>query len=585
MRASGDPLPVPRMCYSSWARDKVPGDTFPYFAHPAAPDFLVCPWCHDRHLRGSPLAEAFAPVRRAGGVCCLFCAPRVTNRLWPAARRSGDLGPLLEYMQARSRLLPCAGAKGVVAAADTPPAAGAWYVLAGQEVADFLVCRTCYEDVAAAAAFADRFVPDPDAQPPGTKYVCGLATGYGRRALLLLSSVPDRDAAWAEWVRGVTKVQGLPECKRESVSASSRTWYRPRGSTGVHFCETCFVDQVALLDLAAGFETVDTSKNSFALLTCDLWPLSMRMLLWSCSAQRLGMDAFRVGAELVAAAKPCFTKSGIQDGLWYNLASREAKEYAICEGCYAALFVPNGMAAFMTPRPRPLPAGSAYYCAFNGNFDHFDRFYQRFWTALGSGVFSIYEEHVRTWAPMSRCKGKGTVSGGAWTGWPECAACAECHANFVAGTALEGSLPLRQQYFEGERSCSLYSPQMREKYTAACASGSADELLAFSRRRQEVHRATVERLKLLRDTADAERNMGDALMQIYTNHIGISSMDAAIGVGSSLTWDPSTGGYRSSDRVAADEAWAKAQACYARANDPSLWAEMERLETTWKEVE
>jgi hypothetical protein len=542
---------------------------------------MICTWCHANYIQKSTLASAFVAVRKRD-VRCLWHELRVTKRLWPEAKRTGDLAPLVAYMNRRIELPHCKGEGGAVLAKDKFK----WFGAVKKEIPDFIACEACYEGIILGTAFADRFGPLAQTQGPNDKWECDIPIEFTKRAVLKLSCTPNVDSGWSEFVRSVTHRISLPKCNSQPTMASKLTWYRPRTTTAdMSFCETCFLDKLAMTRFAGEFVTIDVNKTiqtKFALRKCNLKPMSISELIWVCNVKPEPYSVLLAGMEVICSSPACFTDDGIKGGRWHNFPN-EVGNFGVCEGCYVGIFACDGMGSFFSPQPST--SQQALYCVFNSKIEHYSAFSKRFCEAMYMGTFSIYEDYVRKWSSIRKCAGQGLAMQRAWFGWDDCPICQECYETFVAGTALAESLPLQNTYSDEGKSCFMYSPRMRDMYTAACNSGSADELLAYSRKRQEVYLQTVLKAKMLRDKIQNEMTVANANMQMSANWMSMDSMASAIGEVQTAYWDSSSGYYRSSDAMAGDQAWRKAMAGYDRANDPALWREINALEARWKEVE
>ncbi|KAH8586545.1 hypothetical protein B0O99DRAFT_528495 [Bisporella sp. PMI_857] len=574
VRATGNPNLVARLCSD---KREVDYETTWYYL-PATPNFLICTWCHENYINGTATAPSFETIRKRQGRC-RFNVPRLTKSLWPTVCRTGDLSTASEYMARRLHIPDCKGGSGAVMADKVE-----WFVDVDREIPGFVACEACYEDIILATEFAGRFRKHPSAQGANDKWTCDLCLEYVKRAMKKFSRRKDVDGGWVEFVRTTTERMALPECNGKALCASEIKWYQPREAVeGLVFCETCFMDWLAMSPYAREFEvTIVDSESTYENWMCDLKPINMQEALYVCLEKRLSFSVFHAAASAISASPRCCADNGIVRGKWYNFKA-EVSNFGVCEGCYAGILVPNGLAQFWSSKPQATGSEAELFCAFNVRVARSEEFIKRWCEMTETGAWAPYEDYIRKWAPILNCVQNEMASKRAWYGWPDCAICQECYEMFVIGTALTKSMPLQNTYLEEEKVCCMFSPRMRERYTAACAAGSADELLAFSRERWVVYQQTVPTIKTLREKSEVERETANVNMQISTTHRCMDTMDSAIGYGGYGYGYTYNG--RSWAGIEADVAWNKAMAGMERANDPALWAEIRRLEGIWKTVE
>jgi len=578
IRDAGDPETVSRICPRFYDIDY---ETTWYFL-PAAPDFMTCSRCHHYYIAQSPLAGAFQSVRK-GGLRCLFHVPRITKRLWPDAVQSGDLTPLADFMRRRTALPHCKGPGGTVEADGVK-----WFGSASHDIPGFQACETCYESLLLGTGFANRFGPIPALQGPN-KRVCSLAYKYVERAIMRHSINPSPQAGWTEFVVCATKRLSLPPCEEAIVVANSLLWYRPPSNPELRYCEACFLDELGLTPFAAQFDLYDPDEQTdfavkFETIACNLNHASLKELIFVSLAGRRSLDEFKVHLGNVLDKPRCSTDEGIQGGCWHNFAYAPAANYDVCEGCFAGIIVPHGIQRFYTSAPRAAPSQEVRFCDFYHSSGNYRKFNPRFIEMLATGVFASYGDFVRKWAPVLACPGDGLAENREWYGWDDLPVCLECYETFAAGTALAAGMPLQRARRDEETGCALYSPHMREKYTAACAAGNADELRKYSRERWLVYHETVPRMKALLEQAKAENDTANFNLYMSSTYLGTDVMANAAG-SSNLAWDAATGSYRSTNRMASDQAWNRAIDGYQRSQDPNLWQEAQELESKWKAVE
>jgi len=581
MRDHGNPEPVSRFCLRGINFDF---DTA-WYCHPAAALFTICTWCHNNYIRNTEFAGSFERIRKKGARC-FFHLPRMIKTLWPAAKTTKDLAPVIEFMK-RLPEIPRCKAVGAVAATDQ----AIWFVAKDDALGNgFIACEECYEGIILGTPFRDRFTQSATMKPDNETWTCDLAIDFVRLRLVRIAKSVDLDKAWDEFAAWTKRRRSLPKCAGTKVVASSQKWYRPRRpmSAELFICEACFMDELAVTRFANEFVTVDTSKSivtKYAQHSCHLQPAAMalRELTWACKVGRRGFDEWVRGAEAIVSKPSCATSEGIKGGRWYNFR-QEVSNFGICEGCHAGLITPHGMQPFLSPTPRPAASNQPLFCVFNPHSSRWADFINHFVEAEATGVFAVWEDRIRMLAPIKLCPKQELASARVWYGWPDCPICEECYQGFARDTALAPSMPLQKQMHSGALCCFMYSTRMRDLYTKACESGSADDLLTVSRQRAAVYSQTVPVIKMLRDRAQAEHEAALANMHISATWNCIDGMAAATGEYQSAVW-VSGEGYRSWDRVQADQAWNSAMDGFNRANNLDVTAQIAGLEQKWREVE
>ncbi|KAH7176397.1 hypothetical protein EDB81DRAFT_634403 [Dactylonectria macrodidyma] len=565
---SGSPGAVARLCSHQSTPEKHEKD---WYVHPQAPGFLTCSWCYHNYVQDSPLADAFAKIRKRG--ICSFNVPRMTKCLWPDALQTGNLSRATAFMSAYSAIPTCKGVTGAVMSDHVN-----WFVPAEDEIPAFLSCESCYEGIIKGTSFGSHFIPSEEAQGPNDKWSCDMNLDFMCRTLLWRSRRND----WFGFVEDAKKRMAMEECKAQSGVANQGKWYCVRGeSQDLRMCETCHADNFAHSRFESIFQEVEeTPETQYSVVSCgwkSYFPLVQ--LTYSCFVAKRSPAELRASIVAIASKPRCGTSEGIVDGKWYNFP-RKIGNFGICEACYVGFMSSMGAGACLSPKTTVLPCPA--FCAFNVYFDRWSEFIDRYNEAMDIGIFSVYEDFARKWVSIRPCARQNAVAARAWYGWPDCPICQECYENFAADTSLAATLPLQNKYFDEEKSCCMYSPRQRERYTAACLSSNAEALLQATRERQAVWLQTIPIIKELKDRIDAELEAASVQRQISATHLCSDMMGSVWGSNSYVYGD---GGYKSWDGVLSDQAWNSAMAMQNRAANPARIQEMVRLENLWAQFE
>jgi hypothetical protein len=476
-----------------------------WYRLPDTPDILICTRCHDMYIVRTQLSGLFERIQRSTGKCS-FNVPRLTRVLFPEARRTGEIRPVIDYMTKRRGIPNCKEQQGA-----TSHEGIKWFRLAGNEIDDFVACEACYEDTVLATSFGKNFVSSDIVQLADQTWVCDLCIPFIKRALLKFSRRPN---GWNTWVTAAAKRLRLPACDGNGVPESSRQWVRPRRKVhDLAFCETCYLDKVALTALEHDFEYVVNQKSSTSpsLAGLLLGQKADQGELWLCDASKtsilVALDAavcrkdFNVfwKAANIAMSSPGCTEQGISDGTWYTLDGG-CDGFTVCAGCYAGFFETWELGRFF--QKVKLGGSSPVLCSYNPAHPRFAQYVYRQAEAIEIGIWSRFSNFVREWASVPKCPRDNLTENLRWYGYGDCTICPECYNTYCLPTksALGSSLevPLKNAFIAKTRMCSMYSPRMRTKWKEACVKGSPTELIEFSRLRMEVYGQTVIKIGAMR---------------------------------------------------------------------------------------
>ena len=454
----------------------------------STPDFLICSNCYSTYIACTTFAQSFTGKQEPGGTSrqCLFNTPRITQRLWPAAVRAGDLQPIEHFMLQRSKIPCCPGKEGVDAT-KTPN----WYSPEGVEPRDFGVCEACYEDIILATQFAGEFQCHPGAQPATAIWACELAWGAVRRA----TQAAPTGSTWLSTVEAAHKGTQLPGCTGGNTSLSKKSaWYRPKEHIpNLVICDSCYYEFIMHSPFDSEFEYSAPQGQSG--WTCDFALLSIRAP-WEAALQRNNYRIWWDTANTVIKLPVCLAE-GIENGTWYSLAPPLSDlNFDVCAACYAGVLRSFGCADHF--RPRPFVAGGKRFCDLNPATQRGTAYLSKLTEAVGSLSFSIFCDFVRSVHSLPYCPRDTPTADRFWYGFLEAYSCEECYEVAVKGTALAGQLQLYKQQDTGEATCDMYSARMRAKWATACKTNDLAGFLTFARQRAEVYTQTMPEVRSIR---------------------------------------------------------------------------------------
>ena len=475
-----------------------------WYRLPAVPEFLVCSFCHQKHIKDTAHASAFERVQRSAEEVslCRFWVPRVTEALWPAAIKSGDLKDIQDFMTNRLKVLDCPGLPGAPAEAGIK-----WFRPIEGDLASFTSCQGCHEDRIIGSAFEHRFAAAQAAQKEGETWGCDISNAYIHRALKEFGTGGMNN--WPGLKAVMTKRGALPACDGAAAPLDSKQWYvtrRPIKSFMV--CETCFCDKVALTEFEAEFQPyappAKSKTDTFAsllgavlsgneaaasapLYVCDL-AVPSQLVALSCALARHDFNVFWTAAGAILSAPPCSAEAAA-GGTWYALhaspdGAAASPDFRLCAACHAGYMVPSGMGRFFKPAAAG-PGG----CALHTAAPRFAVLLAKFAEAVTTGVLAPFSGYAAKFGGVGACTRDAPVTNGRWWGFPDALFCQECYLLVAADSALDSALPVRGAREPQANFCCLYSPRMRRLWSEACAAGSAEAFVAAAHERQQVYLA------------------------------------------------------------------------------------------------
>ncbi|KAL1615323.1 hypothetical protein SLS54_009104 [Diplodia seriata] len=508
-----------------------------WFHHVDVPDFHICGYCFEKHIRQTEFAHCFVGNMESKELkpACFFGAPRMLQQLWPQAVRARSIDQVVKYMKGRTQVTKCYGPKGVLGKDATHVR---WFKMRDGEVPHLLICEACLEDQVIGTAFNDMFVPYLEPQGQEQQWSCDMALGYLRRALAHALATHN----WSFFVTPAANRLTMPPCaEANDVEAGSREWYTPTSRIdGVVICSACYHDNLALTPLERDFtpRPVDAASTSNP-WSCDFSALGVKSGL-EVSLLTTSPTPLHTALRTLAATGPC-AAGPLSSRTWYRLASHPSVDFDICPTCHSGLFaaLPNSASlstGFLVPITTPQPTRRA--CDFSSSSPRFLPYALRYLAAVNQpGRVQPYVDYIARFAGVPACARRDPVRGGRWrllggAGAPDLVACADCFDAAIEGTALAGLLEAWPPGGEGDpvpRVCDMYSASMRARWKALCHDCSVAEdggqaalqaFVEFSRHRHRVYEQTVPRCKELLAAAKARaerQRVANAMSSAYHN--------------------------------------------------------------------
>ncbi|EON96497.1 putative integral membrane protein [Phaeoacremonium minimum UCRPA7] len=471
-----------------------------------------------------------------------------------------------------------------------------YFSMTDHEIDGFIICEECYEDWVVGMPFESRFSPYSNQQGEDEKWACDLAVPYIRTAVLEKS----KHNSWSEFVKCCTTRMSLPACEGIETQSSHCNWYHPRRQIeGMHVCETCYMDKLALTRFADEFERHQPKEGFEGFMdalgerwTCALSDkaINLSAALGAALYQR-NFDVFWEAADSITKLVPC-TKHGIVRGKWWTVAGG-CPDLNVCEACYHGVLLPSGLDRFFEPAERDPTLDIV--CNFCPESQRFVEFVDKFAEALDKGVFSYYADHVKTWAGVPICPGIRSRKEARWWGYPDATFCQDCYLSFIADTPLADAVPIRGMYDERTMICQMWSPRMRKMWLATCEAGPPGstasegwlaEFRAFARRRLQIYDATVPRIEMMEGMRLIRMEEAMHQGQLSIMYSGMNSMASLAGTTDGY-WhgNSSLGWYETEHGATAANMRNNMAAGMAGANRMEDWMQIAQLKTMWLEVE
>ncbi|KAK2042802.1 hypothetical protein LZ31DRAFT_585676 [Colletotrichum somersetense] len=474
-----------------------------WYTHPTAPGFPICSRCYEDHLVGTRFEHDFR-----GKVCddnkprvCRFSKPRVRDHLLRDTLATGRIEDLVSFLGHRSAVPDCRGLDGVMGGQGAK-----WFRPKNNAVPNMVVCQACFEDHVQPHRFAANFEA-ASGQAPTDVWSCDLATPYIQKAYRAAAVRND----WAGFTKEAVARMAMPACaRRQKVTVGSRRWFTPTaaagaGYDGVLVCAACYHDHVvgsgeerkwrdaAAAAAVAGGRDDDNNNNLASrygsLVYCMLGHFNVGVAV-SRAAETGDFSVFWRALDAACREEFCGPR-GIKDGAWYTFPSHP-EEFGICAACVATVAEPLGLASSLVPKCGVAP-GTTALCSFNPASPRFASYMGRLLEGFFTADTQPLESYALEFASLPLCPRDEDFQNRRWYGWRDCAVCPSCYHEFVRGTALAASMPLKGDMVPASLMCEMYSPRMRGLYAEACARSPPDasELLKVCRARRAVYAETV----------------------------------------------------------------------------------------------
>ncbi|KAI1740988.1 hypothetical protein F4680DRAFT_77390 [Xylaria scruposa] len=489
---AGQPQTVAKECISTNVTFAVM-----WYMHPQSPEYHICMNCYENHVRGSRFKDDFqgtlyddSKPRR-----CRFNSTRIKESLWESALLSGSLNSLVDYMILRPSIPDCRGQGGAKAGSGIK-----WYRTRNSDIPTMVVCQACYEDhILAYSKFGQDHFEPVDAsivqQMADQTWSCDIAVPSIYREYKMRASTDN----WRSFVQGVPIRMSLEPCPGEKTvypDGKGKKWFTPiNGPQGLLICGACYCDYILLTGQEEQWR--DAGGNLVKLfgvsVSCFFGPQYNVRVLAGRTLDTSNYTLFWKAMDIVAREPRC--KGKIQGATWYTLHSNP-DGFEICRSCYVTIAESMGVGHHFKPKA-DIPPGSSIMCSFNTGVARFPVYMNKLLEMIYKQNPAPLEEFVKEYAFMPQCRRDTYIENARWFGWRECTICAECHHEFIRGTALADSMPHQGTHVKGSVMCEMYSPRMRQLYLAACSSDPPDPkpLLEYSVQRRAVWAQTMPRAR------------------------------------------------------------------------------------------
>ncbi|EFQ31343.1 hypothetical protein CGRA01v4_10654 [Colletotrichum graminicola] len=458
-----------------------------WYTHPTAPDFPICSRCYEDYLVGTRFEHDFR-----GKVCddnkprvCRFSKPRIRDHILRNTLATGRIEDLVSFLGHRSTIPDCRGLDGVMGGQGAK-----WFRPKNNAVPNMVVCQACFEDHIQPYRFAANFEP-ASGQAPTDVWSCDLSTPYIQKVYKTAAAEND----WAGFTKEAVARMTMPACaKRQKVTVGSRRWFTPAATAagGVLICAACYHDHI----VGSGEERNwrDAGRDNLAsrygsLVYCMLGHFNVGVAM--SRAAETGEFSVFWGALDAACNEDFCSPQGIKDGKWYTFPSHP-EEFSICASCVATIAEPLGLSSSLVTKCGVSP-GTTILCSFNPASPRFASYMGKLLEGFFTADTQPLESYALEFASLPLCPRDEDFQNRRWYGWKDCAVCPSCYHEFVRGTALAASMPLKGDMVPSSLMCEMYSPRMRGLYADACARSPPDpsELLKACKARRAVYAETV----------------------------------------------------------------------------------------------
>ncbi|KAF8322006.1 uncharacterized protein EI90DRAFT_2490927 [Cantharellus anzutake] len=453
---------------------------------------------------------------------CGYWAPRV-RILFNGALKTGDLSPLVAYLEIRASMPDCLGSRGYVPG---PEPRMEWFTLKvdpnnpNDSLSGFIVCRACYEDVVMATPHYTHFRKHWRTQLPDQVWTCDVGNGWGRLVLNPFVS-NNQDLVWSAVV---TKLcSGFrKKCYRKSRN-HTELWWRLRDNLDIKslaVCDPCHKRFIAPSDYLTEWEPVSQSEPLISpsiqepLLACAM---SDSRLLCSWEIARLlglPVSTWREVALVILHCEPCTRQEEIGKK-WYRITS-SPNLCNICSGCYYTFFYALGFGSHFyrdTVNPDDGATSQRRICDLYPYSPYFPTLIRKLYEAGAVGDIDIFLRYVRERKDLRLCP-LGHVEADPepmrWYGDGDSfIACEECYFDVIRNSSLAQHVrrcdPRNSSQYQR---CTLWSDRMRTQWANACQRGDLTEFTDFCKTRAWAFKETMFRAIQMNREINTQRGLG-----------------------------------------------------------------------------
>ncbi|KAL2812689.1 hypothetical protein BDW59DRAFT_167748 [Aspergillus cavernicola] len=466
----------------------------PWYILPEVPNFRVCSYCYNKHIRSSRFQADFHTwISPAGTKAqCLFNSKRIEDQLWPWALRSDNLQELAQFFRHRLTVRNCSGDRGVSASENVQ-----WYRLKDRStLPQFVACQACYEDVLLATPIRDGFIACAEIQPKDSLWSCDVALPFIRRLALKTNHC-------ATFAIDAAKYLQLPPCAKngEMVDGRSRKWYQPRlSSSGVTICEHCYGEYAVRTDFEHQLEPVLRPHPQHQCIL-GLWQASC---FWAEALERKDFSLWESTMVEFVNTPPC-TAEIPHGATAYQIQG--VNNFDMCQRCYVGLIKPHGLAKYFkavqssptSPRACDLNAAAARFASYAAKIDE----------AMITCTLATFTDFAANLCNLDLCPRLDLVKGRRWYGDATSGfrICPACYEEVVRGSDLARHFPSIPVEIPGEEHCDLYSARMRGKWAEACEKRDPAIFTQFAAFRKSVYDQTVPEMRNIVAMAKLNLNM------------------------------------------------------------------------------
>lgn len=547
-----------------------------WYTHPSAPTAYICSRCYVDHIYPTSFKDDFKGELQSEGQprVCRFSKLRASEYLFLQANATGDLQPLLDFMNARLKISDCKGLSGAKGEDGIK-----FWMAKNEAIPGLVICEACMEDVVKTSHFLSKFEP---ATNHGARdvWTCDLAGAYVYNEFKEASNMDD----WSRFTKNaMTRLYLAPCPGAQQIECADRKFYTlQQGPQTFCICEVCYYDKV-LGGGVPGQEAHWSRSITYATASCDMvdFNILMPMLL---TLEIRDPSIFLATLPKVLSEPHCDAK-GTKTENWYTLTA-DPDDFGVCGACYHGVVEPYGLAKFFK-RKRGADAGTPLLCSLSAGHLRFRGMAQRLLHTLYLDDATDWAAFAAKYAGVAACPRNKPFKDGVWYGWNMCTICPECYVEFAEGTALDPQMTLRRTRREAITMCEMYSPRMRRLYADACEGRiEGNELLALADARRTVYTQTImqcERILSQQRIALMRQQQLNAQSSFYTN---LGRMQVA-SIGSSYTYGQAGLGYGFQSQAELDGARYGRQAMEVgvAATSGSALIQIQEFERQWAEVE